>query len=45
MIEVDGYPRQFTQFGARSVVERVGKKRAGRVLDGKTHSEFPTAKE
>jgi protein gp37 len=44
MIEVDGYPRQFTQFGARSVVERVGKKRAGRVLDGKAHSEFPTAR-
>jgi len=24
---------------------RVGKQRAGRVLDGKTHSEFPTARE
>jgi protein gp37 len=44
MIEVDGYPRQFTQFGARSVVERLGKKCAGRVLDGKTHSEFPTVR-
>jgi protein gp37 len=30
--------------GARSVVERVGKKLAGRVLDGKTDSEFPTAR-
>jgi protein gp37 len=44
-----GVPFFFKQWGewapgARSVVERVGKKRAGRVLDGKTHSEFPTAR-
>ncbi|PVX75594.1 phage Gp37/Gp68 family protein [Paraburkholderia unamae] len=39
--EVDSYPRQFAMFGARSVLERVGKKAAGRQLDGRTHDEFP----
>jgi protein gp37 len=42
MIEVDHYPRQFTMFGARSVMERVGKKAAGRLLDGREHNGMPT---
>ena len=41
MIVTDHYPRQFTRFGARSVMERVGKKRAGNMLDGRQHVEFP----
>jgi len=41
MIQVDSYPRQFTKFGARSVMERVGKKAAGRALDGIEYSEMP----
>jgi protein gp37 len=40
-IETDCYPRQFTMFGARAVVERVGKKAAGALLDGREHREFP----
>ncbi|WP_233869289.1 phage Gp37/Gp68 family protein [Paraburkholderia adhaesiva] len=39
--EVYGYPRQFTMFGARAVLERVGKKAAGRLLDGREHNNFP----
>lgn len=41
MIETDRYPRQFTKFGARSMVQRVGKKAAGRLLDGRTWDEVP----
>lgn len=41
MIQVDEYPRQFTQFGARSVLQRVGKAAAGRLLDGVEHNGFP----
>ncbi len=41
MIEVDSYPRRFTMFGSRSVMERVGKKAAGRLLDGIEHNDFP----
>ncbi len=41
MIEVDHYPRQFTKFGARSVMQWVGTKTAGRRLDGREHNEFP----
>jgi protein gp37 len=41
MIQVDRYPRQFTKFGARSVMQRVGKKNAGRLLDGVEHNETP----
>lgn len=37
----DSYPRPFTAFGARCVLERVGKKRAGRKLDGAEHNGFP----
>ncbi|ABE29873.1 phage Gp37/Gp68 family protein [Paraburkholderia xenovorans LB400] len=40
-IQTDRYPRAFTRFGARCVLERVGKKAAGRQLDGRTHDEFP----
>lgn len=43
MVQVDAYPRQFTKFGARSVVERVGKAKAGRTLDGRIHDEMPEA--
>ncbi|MDP1886618.1 phage Gp37/Gp68 family protein [Polaromonas sp.] len=39
--QTDRYPRQFTMFGARSVLERVGKKAAGRLLDGIEHNGFP----
>ena len=41
MVQVDGYPRQFTKFGARSTLERVGKKAAGRLLDGVEHNGMP----
>ena len=41
MVQVDGYPRQFTMFGSRSVMERVGKKAAGRLLDGVEHNAMP----
>lgn len=37
---VDRYPRQFTAFGS-AIVERVGKKVAGRMLDGSEHDGFP----
>ncbi len=37
----DQYPRQFTMFGARCVLQRVGKKAAGRMLDGTEHKGFP----
>lgn len=43
-VQTDSYPRQFTQFGARCVLERVGKRAAGRLLDGHTHDEFPEAR-
>lgn len=45
MIEVDHYPRQFTMFGARSVVQHVGKKAAGRLLDGREHNGMPPPQE
>jgi len=41
IIEIDHYPRQFTQFGCM-VLERKGKKAAGRLLDGREWNEFPT---
>jgi protein gp37 len=37
----DHYPRQFDKFGSRCVMERVGKRRAGSLLDGSEHKEFP----
>lgn len=37
----DRYPRAFTSFGARCILEHVGKKAAGRLLDGRTHDGFP----
>lgn len=45
MVQVDSYPRQFTMFGSRSLMERVGKKAAGRHLDGVLHNGFPTRTE
>jgi protein gp37 len=41
MIQIDHYPRQFTMFGARSVMELVGKKASGRLLDGVEHNRMP----
>ena len=41
MVETDHYPRQFTKFGARCVMEWVGKARAGRMLDGVEHNGMP----
>lgn len=35
------YPRAFTSFGARCILEQVGKKAAGRLLDGRTWDEVP----
>lgn len=40
-VQTDHYPRAFDRFGARCVLERVGKAAAGRQLDGRTHDEFP----
>lgn len=42
MTQIDGYPRHFTKFGARSTMQRIGKKRAGRLLDGRTHDGMPS---
>lgn len=42
MVQVDGYPRQFTMFGARSMMMRIGKKAAGRLLDGIEHNGMPS---
>lgn len=39
-VMLDHYPRQFTSFGS-VVLENVGKARAGRLLDGRTHDGFP----
>ncbi len=41
VIPVDHYPRQISLFGGASVMERVGKKQAGRLLDGRTWDEMP----
>lgn len=38
--EIDHYPRQFNAFGS-TVLERIGKKAAGRLLDGVEHNGFP----
>ena len=38
--ETDQYPRSFTSFGT-SVLEHLGKKKAGRLLDGRTWDEMP----
>ncbi|MFV5212729.1 DUF5131 family protein [Azonexus caeni] len=40
-VNTDRYPRAFTSFGARAIVERVGKKTAGRLLDGVKHDGYP----
>jgi len=42
-VQTDHYPRAFDRFGARCVLERVGKKTAGRLLDGVQHDGFPEA--
>lgn len=40
-VQADHYPREFTRFGARCTLERVGKKAAGWLLDGVEHKAFP----
>jgi protein gp37 len=40
-VQTDSYPRAFDRFGAHCVLERVGKKAAGRLLDGVQHDGFP----
>lgn len=40
-VQTDSYPRAFDRFGARCVLERVGKKAAGRLLDGAEHNGAP----
>lgn len=40
-VRSEHYPRPFTAFGARCILERVGKKAAGRQLDGRTWDETP----
>lgn len=42
-VRTEHYPRSFTAFGARCILERVGKKAAGRQLDGRTWDETPAA--
>ncbi|WYK04437.1 phage Gp37/Gp68 family protein [Cereibacter sphaeroides f. sp. denitrificans] len=41
VVPVDHYPRQFSLFGGASVMERVGKRAAGRRLDGRIWDEMP----
>lgn len=41
-VRTEWYPRAFTAFGARCILERVGKKAAGRLLDGREWNEVPT---
>jgi len=42
-VRTEHYPRAFTAFGARCILERVGKKAAGRQLDGRTWDETPAS--
>ncbi|WP_026790376.1 phage Gp37/Gp68 family protein [Pleomorphomonas oryzae] len=41
VIEVDFYPRQINLFGGATVRERIGKRAAGRLLDGVEHNGMP----
>jgi protein gp37 len=41
VIPVPSYPRQFSLFGGATVRERLGKKAAGRLLDGVEHNAMP----
>lgn len=42
IIETDAYPRQIDLFGGSMVRQQVGKKAAGRLLDGSKHDGIPT---
>jgi protein gp37 len=42
-VQVDKYPRPFDSFGS-CVLEKLGKKKAGRLLDGREWNEFPAMK-
>lgn len=44
VIQTDSYPRQINLFGGSTVMERVGKSRAGRLLDGRTWDQMPEAR-
>lgn len=44
VIPVDSYPRQIALFGGAAVLERIGKKAAGRLLDGQEHNGMPEAR-
>ncbi len=39
--EVDYYPRQIDLFGGATVLQKLGKKHTGRLLDGAEHNAFP----
>ncbi|MBC9875971.1 phage Gp37/Gp68 family protein [Bradyrhizobium sp. INPA01-394B] len=41
MVQVDSYPRHFTMFGSRTVMERLGRSKTGDRLDGIEHKAFP----
>ena len=41
VIPIDAYPRQIDLFGGASVLEQIGKKAAGRHLDGVLHDAYP----
>lgn len=41
VLKVDSYPRQINLFGGGKVLQRVGKRAAGRLLDGVEHNAFP----
>ncbi|PTX46530.1 protein gp37 [Gemmobacter caeni] len=41
VIQTDSYPRQINLIGGATVRERVGKSRAGRLLDGRTWDQMP----
>lgn len=43
MVQVDSYPRHFTRFGSRSLMERLGRSKTGDLLDGVEHKAFPKA--
>lgn len=42
-VRTEHYPRSFTSFGAKCILERVGKKAAGRLLDGREHNGVPNS--
>jgi protein gp37 len=41
LVQVDQFPRQIDLFGAKVLLERIGSRRAGRLLDGREHNDIP----